>query len=61
MVYEKVYEYCEKNKISVMEFEQMCELSNGTVGKWASKNYDPSIKSLQKIVKATGIPVEKWV
>ena len=61
MVYGNVVEYCKKNNISIMEFEQKCGLSNGLVGKWKDNNYEPSISTLQKITTATGIPIEEWL
>lgn len=61
VVYEKVLKYCEETGISVMEFEQKCDLANGTVGKWKSRNFNPRLETLQKIVKGTGIPIEQWI
>lgn len=61
MVYNNVIEYCNKNNISVMQFEQKCGIANGLVGKWKDKNYEPSISTLQKISTATGIPFAEWV
>lgn len=61
MVYENVMKYCKKNGLSVLAFEKKCGLANATVAGWNKGNYDPSLSTLQKIVSATGIPIEKWL
>ena len=58
--YGKVIKYCFENGITIMTFERMCGLSNGHVSKWKD-NGNPRLETLTKIVKATGIPVEKWL
>lgn len=61
MVYNNVIKYCDKNGISISAFEQKCGLSNGLVGKWREKNFQPSIETLQKIVTATSVPIGEWL
>ena len=61
MFYLKVVEYCEKNNISISAFEKKCGLTNGTVNGWKTKGSNPSFNSLEKIVKATKIPISKWI
>lgn len=61
MFYQKVIEYCNKNNISVHEFEQKCELGNGTVGRWKDGKSQPTISTLQKVAFATKIPISQWV
>lgn len=61
MVYDNVIKYCEQNGISISAFEQKCGLSNGLVGKWRENNFQPSIETLQKIVSATGVPINDWL
>ena len=60
MVYEKVVEFCKEHDMSIMAFEQLCGLANGVVGKWNGE-LSPSLTSLTKIVKATGIPITDWL
>lgn len=60
MFYQKVIDYCTKNNISVMAFEQKCGLGNGAVGKWKNGG-NPSLGTLEKISKATKISVNKWL
>lgn len=60
LFYKKVMDYCTENNLTVMAFEKKCGLSNGTVGKWENGG-NPNIKTLNKIVAATKIPVEKWL
>lgn len=61
MVYDNVIKYCEEKKLSISAFEQKCGLSNGLVGKWREKNFQPSIDTLQKIVLATNVPISEWL
>ena len=59
MIYNKIMDYCNQNRLSVSAFEKKCGLANGTVGKWKDGG-NPSLETLQKIVSATGIPIEEW-
>ena len=59
MVYNKIMKYCNENRLSVSAFEKKCGLANGTVRKWKDGG-NPSLETLQKIVSATGIPIEEW-
>lgn len=61
MVYDNVIEYCNENNISKSAFEKKCGLPNGLVEKWREKNCQPSIGTLQKIVSATNVPIDKWL
>ena len=61
MIYEKIVKYCADTDISIMAFEKLCDLSNGTVGKWKDEKLNPSFESIRKIVGATGIPFEYWM
>ncbi len=54
MVYKKIIQYCKKNKITVTELEKKCGLGNGVIGKWKAGS-EPSLSSLKKIEKVTGI------
>ena len=47
MFYEKVVRFCEKEQISIMEFEKKCNIGNGTIGKW-EKGGKPSLDTLEK-------------
>ena len=46
MFYEKVVRYCEKEQISIMEFEKKCNIGNGTVGRWKDDGSKPSLHTL---------------
>lgn len=66
MNYEKILEYCREKKISISAFEKLCGLTNGTVGKWnpersAKRTSNPSLDSLMKMSKATGIPMTELI
>lgn len=60
MFYERVTEYCKDKGISIMEFEKKCGIGNGTVGRWKNDNSKPTVQTLIKIVKTTGVPIERW-
>ena len=61
MIYEKVVAYCKEHHMTIMAFERLCDLANGTVGKWGSEGKNPSLASLTKISEATGIPITDWL
>ena len=44
-IYGFILRYCNENKISIAEFERLCGLGNGTVGKW-NKGKKPSLNTL---------------
>ena len=60
LIYNKIMDYCNQNRLSVSAFEKKCGLTNGTVGKWKDGG-NPSLETLQKIVSSTGIPIEEWM
>lgn len=61
MVFRNVKAYCEKNNMSISAFEKMCEIGNGTVGRWESDKSQPALQTLSKIEKATGISIASWL
>lgn len=60
MIYEKVIQYCDENKISICAFEKKCDIGNGTIGRWKNGS-KPTIETLKKIEKVTGIPITELV
>lgn len=60
MFFSNIMAYCKAHEITVKDFEVMCGLANGQVSKWDGEHL-PSLASLQKVVAATGIPIEKWL
>lgn len=61
MIYERVKEYCRSEGIPICEFEKRCEIGNGTVSKWREDKSSPSVKTLSKIVRSTGIEMLYWL
>ena len=61
MIYERIVKYCEEEKLTVAEFEKICKIGNGTVGKWKNNSIKPSIKSLTKIQQYTGVAIGYWI
>lgn len=60
MLYDKVIRYCEANNMSIYAFEKKCDIGNGTIGKWKNGS-KPTIDTLKKIEKETGIPITELV
>lgn len=60
MIYKKIIKYCKANNLSVSAFEKKCGIGNGTVGRWKDGS-KPSLDTLEKIEKATGIPISDLV
>ena len=58
MIYDNVKRLCEKNKTSIWALEKACGIGNGTIGKWAGREADPSISVLQKIANKFSITVD---
>ena len=61
MKYDVVLKYCKEEGITVKDFERLCDLSNGTVGKWKDGKYEPSMKNLSKIIHNTGLSATYWI
>ncbi len=61
MIYERIVGYCRDENISISEFEKLCKIGNGTVGKWRDDKSSPSVKTLNKIVIFTGISISYWI
>lgn len=61
MIYEKVVDYCKKERITVCEFEKRCQIGNGTVGKWREGATVPSFRTLFKMEEKTGVSVSEWI
>ena len=60
MIYKKIMKYCEENHLSIAAFEKKCNIGNGTIGRW-EKGSKPSLDTLKKIEKETGITVSELV
>lgn len=61
MIFEKVKAYCERNDLSISSFEKKCSIGNGTVSRWENDDSRPSLVTLEKIEKGTGIPISEWL
>ena len=61
MLYETIQEYCNEEGITIAEFEKLCKIGNGTIGKWKDDKTQPTIKTLSKISKWTGISIGYWL
>lgn len=53
--------YCNERNLSIREFEKLCCIGNGVIGKWKRGKAEPSIKTLSKISKCTGISIDKLI
>ena len=61
MVFEQVVEYCQNAGISISYFEKLCGIGNGAVGRWKGGHVFPSMGTLSKMEKTTGIPIQVWI
>lgn len=59
MIYNKVKAYCKENNTSIRALEQKCGIGNGTIRLWQSSS--PSLSTLLKLEKGTGVPVSEWI
>ena len=53
--------YCAKERITTKEFERKCNIANSLVHKWRLGLQTPSLRTINKIIGATGIPFEQWM
>ena len=58
-MYEKILTFCEDVGISVRQFESICKLGNGYVGKL--KKHTPGIKKAKRIAQVMGISLEELI
>ena len=61
MIFQKVQNYCREIDLSISAFEKMCNIGNGTVARWENDESKPSLATLEKIERATGIPASTWI
>ena len=61
LISDKIIKYCKDRKMNLTDFEKMCGLGNGSVGKWRDNKWNPSATNLKKIEDATGIPMQEWI
>ena len=52
--------YCQEQNITIKEFERRCCISNSLVNKWRTGVAKPSLSTMAKIVKATGVELGEW-
>ena len=61
MNYEKLKDYCKEHNLSVSEFERLCKIGNGTIGKWIHGKAKPSFKTLFKMEEFSGVSISEWI
>ncbi len=61
MISDRINEYCSNAGITISRFEKLCGIGNGSVGKWKKHDSMPSLSTLYKIERATGIPAYMWI
>ena len=52
--------YCAKENVTTQEFERRCKLAHGLVRKWRIGLQAPTLRTMNKIIEATGVPYEQW-
>ena len=60
MVYKQILKYCKENNLSISAFEKKCGIGNGTISAWKYGSA-PSLRTLEKIEKNTGIAISELV
>lgn len=60
MIYQRILKYCKDNNLSISAFEKKCNIGNGTISAWKDGSL-PSLKTLEKIEKATGITAAELI
>ena len=61
MFYKKVAKYCEENNLSISAFEKLCNIGNGTIGRWEKEKSKPSLQTLEKIATTTKTSISEWI
>ena len=59
MLYQFIVDYCNSHNISIYKFESEAGIGNGLVMKWKNKKANPSMETMEKISKYTGISMLK--
>lgn len=57
----RIDDYCNTAGLSIARFEKLCHIGNGTIGKWRYYGAKPTVATLLKLEKATGIPLYMWL
>lgn len=57
MIYEKIRQLCDKEKVSLPKLERTLEFGNGTITKW--KTSMPSVDKLKKVADHFGVTVDE--
>lgn len=52
--------YCVREQVTTQEFERRCNLAHGLVRKWRLGIQSPTLRTMNRIIEATGIPYEVW-
>lgn len=59
---DSVIAYCSANQITEADFEVRCNLGKGSITKWKKRIHkNPSVNTLMKVERATGISVSRWL
>ena len=59
MLLKRIKAWCKENNMSIFALEKACGLGNATIRGWRGST--PTLGSLMKISRATGIPVEELI
>jgi transcriptional regulator with XRE-family HTH domain len=61
VVVKNIDKYCADRGLNTIQFERLCKIAHSSVGKWKRGIASPSVRTLEKISKATNIPIEDWL
>ena len=59
LLVKRIEEWCRDNNTSIFALEKKCGIGNATIRGW--REFTPTLGSLMKISRATGIPVEELI
>ena len=57
---DNIESYCRREGLAIKTFEKKCGLYNMAVKRWEKFDQTPTLRTMEKIVNATGIPIEVW-
>lgn len=58
-IYERIRKFASAKGLSLTKLEELCGLSNGSIGKW--KNQNPSLDKFLKVVEFSKMPIEYFL
>lgn len=61
VLFKNINAYCESRDVTIKTFERFCGIANGVVARWGKGEMTPTLRTLDKVQSATGIPIGRWI